>query len=65
MINRIAYNTGMPAQTKHQIALTAIHRTTLAAAKLDPGDTSPGGFKRVGLRVPNVRAMGKALRSRA
>ena len=50
----------MPAQTKHQIALASIHQDTLAIATLDPGDASPNGFKRVGLRVPDVRALGKA-----
>lgn len=50
----------MPTQTKHQIALDAIHRNTLAIARQDPGDASPNGFRRVGIRVPDVRAMGKA-----
>jgi 3-methyladenine DNA glycosylase AlkD len=49
----------MTTQTKYLKALTSIHKRTLAAAKRQPGDASPGGFSRVGLRVPDVRAMGK------
>jgi hypothetical protein len=60
LINRNTHNTDMPTQTKHQIAPSAIHLKTIAAAKFDPGDASPNGFVRVRLRVPNLRATGKA-----
>ena len=50
----------MPSETKHQRALAAIHARTLAAAGRAPGESSPNGFRRLKLRVPEVRAMGKA-----
>jgi 3-methyladenine DNA glycosylase AlkD len=49
----------MAIQTKYLEALTSIHESTLAAARRGPGEASSGGFRRMGLRVPDMRAMGK------
>jgi|GEM_PF-3185438 hypothetical protein len=47
----------MPIQKKHQKALLTLHDITRARSKHGPGEPSPQGFRRLGLRVPQVRAM--------
>ncbi len=45
--------------TQYQNALRDVTRSTIAAAKHKPSDPSANGFKRLRLRVPEVRALVK------
>lgn len=47
----------MPIQNKHRKALLTLHNITTARSKHGPGEPSSRGFRRLGLRVPEVRAM--------
>jgi 3-methyladenine DNA glycosylase AlkD len=49
----------MPIQKRHQRALSTLHDITTAKSKQVPGDSSLRGFRRIGLRVPVVRAIVK------